>query len=140
MTRNLRQPRAPKKNRGQELVEFALVLPVLILIIMGTMEYGRAYYTSSLLQNAAREGARYGILHPTVVTSSDGADPNNITARAKGFITGLNSSKLTIDVSYPDGDTSRGSRVRVTVSYLYESIVPFLHAYTMRGNSTMHIE
>lgn len=120
------------RKRGQELVEFALVLPVLILLILGMMEYSRAYYTSSLLQNAAREGARYGLLHPT--------DTDTITTRARQFITGLNPDNLTIEVFTPDGDTNRGSRIRVTVSYQYESIVPFLRGYTMRGNSTMHIE
>ncbi|OIO97558.1 MAG: hypothetical protein AUJ92_03425 [Armatimonadetes bacterium CG2_30_59_28] len=122
------------------MVEFALVLPVMILIILGMIEYSRAYYSSSLLQNAAREGARYGILHPDWVDDADNADPDNVTARTQRFIAGLNMNNLTITVSYPDGNTSRGSRLRVQVTYPYQSIVPFLNNYTLRGQSTMHIE
>jgi len=140
MVSGMRKRRQQARFQGQTLVEFALVLPVMILIILGVVEYGRAYYTASLLQNAAREGARYGILHPTWIDSDDNPDPNNITARTRQFIVGLDVNKLTITVSFPDGTTTRGSRLRVTVTYPCQSFVPFLRNYTLRGQSTMRIE
>jgi Flp pilus assembly protein TadG len=48
--------------RGQELVEFALVLPVLFLFIYGVVDLGRVFHAYIAITNAAREGARYAIV------------------------------------------------------------------------------
>lgn len=54
-----------KKNQGfidwpaQALVETALLLPILLLLILGAMDFGRLYYTKIVMTNAAREGASY---------------------------------------------------------------------------------
>lgn len=53
-------------EKGQSLVELALLLPVLIMLLMGTVDLGRAFYTYVAITNAAREGARYGASFPTV--------------------------------------------------------------------------
>lgn len=50
---------------GQALVEFALMLPFLMMIIVGALDLGRAYFTYMSVINAAREGARYGAANPT---------------------------------------------------------------------------
>ena len=50
--------------RGQSLVEFALVLPVLLLLILGAMDFARMFSTKVTLTNAAREGANYLSRHP----------------------------------------------------------------------------
>lgn len=53
--------RRPKRPRtGQALVEFALVLPVFLLLLFGLIDVGRYVYTWNALNQAAREGARYG--------------------------------------------------------------------------------
>jgi len=44
---------------AQAVVEFALVLPILLLLVLGTMDYGRMFFTKIILTNAAREGANY---------------------------------------------------------------------------------
>jgi Flp pilus assembly protein TadG len=49
---------------GQELVEFALILPLLLLLFLGIIEFGRAMLAYNTIANAAREGARYGIVTP----------------------------------------------------------------------------
>lgn len=56
--------RAPR-SKGQSLVEFAIVLPVVLLILLVTIDVGRLYYGWVNLQNAARIGANYAALHPT---------------------------------------------------------------------------
>jgi hypothetical protein len=48
------------RSRGQSLVEFALTLPILLLIIFGLIDLGRAVFISNSLAEAARDGARYG--------------------------------------------------------------------------------
>jgi Flp pilus assembly protein TadG len=49
-------------NRGQSVVEFALVLPLLLLILFGITEFGRAWMTANILTSAAREGARLAVV------------------------------------------------------------------------------
>ena len=52
--------RLPAEARGQALVEFAILLPVLMLMILGTIDFGRAFAFGVGTQQAAREAARYG--------------------------------------------------------------------------------
>lgn len=52
-----------RKNKGQTVVEFALVLPVLIFLLLAIMEGGRIFAAYIELQNAARDGARYAAIN-----------------------------------------------------------------------------
>lgn len=54
-----------KRIRGQSLVEFALLLPVFLLLVMGVIDFARAYGVLQVVTNAAREGARLGIIPST---------------------------------------------------------------------------
>jgi len=54
-------PRGSMRQRGQSLVEFALSSVVLLLLVGGLVDIGRAIYISEALSNAAREGARHGV-------------------------------------------------------------------------------
>jgi len=54
-----------KKQRGAVAVEFAIVLPLLLLLFAGITEFGLAYYNKQILTNASREGARVGIVNNT---------------------------------------------------------------------------
>jgi hypothetical protein len=51
------------KPSGQSLLEFALTLPLLLLLVMGVFDLGRSIYYYSAIHNAAREGARYGAVN-----------------------------------------------------------------------------
>lgn len=55
-----RLQRFRKSERGGALIELAVVLPVLILVAIGIMDYGRVFYTSIAVSNAARAGAEWG--------------------------------------------------------------------------------
>ncbi|MCT1433984.1 pilus assembly protein, partial [Dietzia maris] len=48
----------PSRDRGAAAVEFALVLPILLLLVLGILEFGRAYHVQTILSNAARDGVR----------------------------------------------------------------------------------
>jgi Flp pilus assembly protein TadG len=60
------------------MVEFALISPLLFLILLGVVDFGRAFYYWTTVANAAREGARYGTTHPNQITSSQKPAPNNL--------------------------------------------------------------
>ena len=68
---------------GQAMVEFALLLPVLLLLLVVAIDFGRLFATFVAINNAAREGAAYAAGHPTQVTSADNPDPENVTYRAR---------------------------------------------------------
>ena len=50
-------------EKGQALVEFALALPILLMLLCGIIDFGWIYYNQITLNNAAREGARYAVIH-----------------------------------------------------------------------------
>ena len=60
-------------QKGQDLMEFALVLPLLLLVVIGVMDIGRLFFSAITITNAARVGARYGALRSDIYN----CDPSN---------------------------------------------------------------
>jgi Flp pilus assembly protein TadG len=54
-----------RSDRGTSLVEFAIVLPLLFLLVFGLIEFGLLFYNKAVITNASREGARAGIVYDT---------------------------------------------------------------------------
>lgn len=120
--------------RGQELVEFALLLPVVILILFGVLDLGRAFFAAISIANAAREGARYGI--KTLDESAGTVDSAGITnftineaAGVDIFLTDAN-----IRISCPPSSVATGCArfhpLRVEVEFLFQLILgelPFIN-------------
>jgi hypothetical protein len=80
-----------RSESGEALVEMALVLPILIVLSMGMLDFGRAFHTKSVLDQAAREGARVAVVTaPDVGVVQDRVDallggmPHNTTVSAVG--------------------------------------------------------
>ena len=118
-----RTSRHGHRERGQGLVEFALLMPVVLLILMAMFDFGRAVYAYSVIANSAREGARVAITLP--------ADPADITAAVQNAAIGLDLAQLTITVTYPTAET-----VRVEVDYTMEFITPVI-AQAVSGDGTL---
>lgn len=98
-------------SRGQGIVEFALILSILLLFLMVIFDAGRAVYAYSVIYNAAREGARYGVTHPE--------SASGIEVAARRLTAGLNGSLLTVATDYP-----YTGGLRVTVSYTFTPATP----------------
>ena len=138
---------------GQALVETALVLPLLLLLIVGLFDAGRAIWLSNTLASAVREGSRYGVVHgalsgsPTGPGSASYTPPDTdttITAQVRAYATGVPSS-LDVESTWPDGNANRGSRIVVTASFPFTPILSqvFLGgglSVTLRSSSTLVIE
>ena len=60
------------RRRGQALVEFAMVLPLLLLLLMGLIEFGRAWNLHQVVTDASREGARHAVLQSGAATCRPG--------------------------------------------------------------------
>ena len=82
--------RLHRSEQGGAMVELAVVLPVLVLIAIGVMDYGRVYFTSIAVANAARAGAEYG----TALTGNQ-----NKTANIQGMalLDGAEAGPMTVD-------------------------------------------
>jgi Flp pilus assembly protein TadG len=120
-----------KSERGAELIEFALVLPLLILLCLGTIEFGRAYYTYNILSKAVRNGARF--LSTGLVTSTGTLDSTTETntknvvvyGNVAGTGTKVLPDLLTTQVNIPAPTVVSGSEQYVTVSVSYPYVPLF---------------
>jgi Flp pilus assembly protein TadG len=96
--------------RGQAVVEFAIVAPIMLLLLGAALDMGRLFYARVAIENAAREGAFYGSTNPRCDTDAHTycADPDTADWRVRNEVTGLDS----LNVSF--GCSSAGSPVSVT--------------------------
>ena len=74
--------RSRPHERGQALVEFALVLPVFLLLLFGLIDGGRYVYMNSVLSQAAREGARVGAAEASWISKTTTDDPSCVAAES----------------------------------------------------------
>jgi hypothetical protein len=116
-------------QRGQALVEFALVLPLLIIILFATVDFGVGLTRWIAITNAAREGARLGAV---------GAAEGDIRQKTIDTSDGL-LGDTDIEVGFSDADGSggidSGDSVVVDVSYDYDLITPLGRFLTITFDS-----
>lgn len=131
----LKHPSSPSE-RGQSMIELAISFIVLLLLLAGITDLGRAFFTFSALRDAAQEGATYGSINP--------ADTSGIIARVRG------STKDPVDLSSPDiaigvkilGQPCIGSGIDVTVTFKgFQFIFPLMRtiAGTDRIDLSAHV-
>ena len=114
-----------KGQLGQGLVEFALIIPLFLLLVFAMVDFGMGFYSWITVTNAAREGARVGAVR---------ADSATITQRVKDTAGSLNNANLSVSVTNAQGTT--GGDVVVTATYQYQLITPlskFLQLFSGGG-------
>ena len=119
--------RVVRGTRGQSLVEFALVLPILMFIVFGIIDFGLGIRSYISLTNATREGARFAAVgNPagSYPANCDGTTNTTVIGRVCVAIDGLKLSDLnTVSVTYPAGQAS-GNSVVVSANYTYHFVSP----------------
>jgi hypothetical protein len=130
--RSRRLRRLVRSESGAELIEFSLTLPLLLLVVLGIIEWGFVFREYEIVTNAAREGARIAVL--------PGYLPADVTARINLYLNtaGLDSTKATIDpiVATPTPVGAKCvSMVPITVKYPHP--VTFLSGIMSFFNSSM---
>ena len=119
--------RSADDQRGQGVVELALIVPVLLLLLIGILDLGRAVMLTNELDNAAREGTRYAIVHGK---NGGNASVGQIQTVVQRFTTGATNS-VTVSVTWPDAEgNARGHPVTVDVN---ASFTPMLSAFFLGG-------
>jgi Flp pilus assembly protein TadG len=124
------------KTRGVTLVEFALVLPILTALLIGTVWIGRAVSVYQALERAAREGARVAIAPACALCGGAKASTTQINNAVKDALQGASldpsNPALDIDIAWSqpldsnDPANYRASGVEVTVSYPMRFTIPFV--------------
>jgi len=118
-----------RSERGAELIEFALTLPLLLLLVLGIIEFGFLFQEYEVVTNSAREGARLAAMIP-----SAGYTTNNATTRATDYLTagGLDLAKAvpapTVVASQQAiaGTAPAKCETAYTVTVTYQHPVPFV--------------
>jgi Flp pilus assembly protein TadG len=121
-------------SSGQAIIELALVLPILLLILFGITEFGRAIMTTNVLNTAAREGARLAVVRPI-------SDTLAVQNRVNQILGASNIQARQITVEYLA--TSRSIKVTVTSDFTILSrgvIRPFMGTIPLRGSTVMRYE
>jgi Flp pilus assembly protein TadG len=75
--------RTRRREGGAAAVEFALVIPLFLVLVMGAVDYGYYFFAEQVVTNAAREGARAGTLVPIAGSAATGAEQATATANAR---------------------------------------------------------
>jgi Flp pilus assembly protein TadG len=158
-----------ESEQGSSLVEFAFIVVVLMSMVLGIMDFGRALYSYHFVSHAAREATRYAAVRG-YTCASDGSctnDGNCTTVATTGCLTtyvknntppGIDTTKITTTSSWPvqaSGPTIcknavsgvgpypnyPGCTVEVQVSYSFSFLVPLVHsgAVTLSSTSEMVI-
>jgi Flp pilus assembly protein TadG len=150
-----------RDNRGNRrtaasVVEFAVVAPVLLLFLFGLLEYSRLMFTIQMLNNAAREGARYAVVNVGTVTTANVQDyvNNYLVGQGTQQLTGFNKT-TSITVYQADSTTGLnngqpwqnspwGKAIGVSITGTYKPFVPGLikltGSLTLTGTCVMTTE
>ena len=133
-----------RNERGAELIEFALVLPVLLLIVCGIFDFGFVFQRYEVLTNAAREGAR--------MASLPGYTELDVQGRVSAYLTAANfpgtaTTTLVFSPVTAGGRTFNVATVTVSYTYRYAFVGPFmgmfgdsLSSVALRAVSAMRVE
>ena len=111
-----------RSARGQSLVELAILLPVLLILALGVIDYGRVYFAYVSVTNAARNGAHYASESPAATADLDGIRNTALDDMSEL----LNTSPTNPVVSAVSDTDSKGRLYAdVTVTYTFGTILPW---------------
>ena len=124
-----------RSESGASAVEFALLLPVLMMVLFGIIEFGLALYRQSILTNASREGARLGIVQSVpAITNAQ------INAAIDNYLTPAGITPGTVSrIIVAGGVTGTPVQVTLTLPYTY-SVLPGLTSVAPLINLTARTE
>jgi len=124
-----------KNQKGQALVEFTIILPILLLLVMGIFQFGMMINSYLTIQNAVREGARVAIV---------GSTDTEIIQQMKQTSPALNSNQLSINITPSQQMRRSGEALTIKASYQYQMTVPIISnlfgQVTLNAQTSMRME
>jgi len=129
-----------RHRKGQGLVEFALVIPIFLTLIMGIVEFGRLMIVYAGAASSSREAARYGAsvgISPSGIEHYQDCDGIRATAKRISGLAPIEDSDITIqydnpstgffEASCPPTQFELGDRIVVQVTITFDPIVPLIN-------------
>ena len=110
-----------RRDSGQSLVEFAIVLPILLALLVGIFEFGVAWNRKQVLTNAAREGARLAVL-PSI------SDPDTVDFVVDTYLTSAGIDPASVTRDYHGSLCSLCTGQTVTIELQMNHTMPFVSA------------
>jgi Flp pilus assembly protein TadG len=134
-------PGRPKRSRGQAVVEFALILPVFLLLLLLAIDFGRLFFTYIQLNNTAREGAAYAAANPTTdnatLTTAALRESNVQAQRGESAVAAtaacVDSLGNALVCSSALGGSGAGNRVTVSVGERFTFFTPLIGSFWPGG-------
>jgi len=117
-----RLSRLAVERTGQATVELAVTLPLILTIVLGTVDLGRVYYASIATANGARAGAQYGCSSPSAAYDQTGI--RNAVYAEMGPLADPSTNNPEIAISTGD-DGSGFMQVTVSVAYTFHTAIPW---------------
>ncbi len=132
MRKTSTNPHHSRGQSGQSFVEMAIGMVVLIVLIGGLLDIGRAFLILVAVENATGEGALYGATHPACLTDDHAAnicqDTESVSGRVREEgkpVIDMTADNSQVDVEIEDGAAvTAGSTLRVDVTYTYTPLTP----------------
>jgi Flp pilus assembly protein TadG len=121
-----REKRIARDTRGQSLLELVIVTPLLLLLLAGIVDLGRAFYTYIAVANAARDGVRYFSRLPCTTENADEVHTAVYDATVEeAAANGINLADITIGPDPSEGcpEPEGGEPVQVTAVYTFTSML-----------------
>ena|SRR5207237_3227279 len=132
-----RRSRLNTSCRGTAQIEFVLAFPIVLIVMLTTIEFCLLLNTFTVMSEAAKEGARYAVVHGSDYSSS--TCPHNATySRVTQYLqnTLRDTSAINVCVSYPDGSPAAAALARVNISVTYAYVPVFKFAGWTSPNIT----
>ena len=131
-----------KQNKGQigqTLVEFALIIPWVLILLLGFFDLGRAIFYYSSLSNAVREGTRYAIVNQDISETEIKEKILEYAFALSGTPNPLDPNQ--IDITYLPTDNKIKTNISISASYTFHPVTPFIATagITLNAQSTMRI-
>jgi len=111
-----------KKQQGAAAVEFAIILPILIVLVFGIIEFGLALYDKAVITNASREGARAGIVFK-VPAVSDGEITTVVNNYCQNYLVTFGAARNASTTITREGASLSGDDLTVAVAYTYDYLL-----------------
>lgn len=123
-------------RKGQSMVEFALVLPIIIVLFVGIFEFGQIFNAYLQINHASREGARTGALRGTDIEIEQSVTDSSPS---------LDPTLMIVTITPAEASRTRGESVKVQIDYDYQVVIGLVgdiisDNVTLTTQTTMRIE
>jgi Flp pilus assembly protein TadG len=125
--------------RAQTLVEFALIFPIFIFLILGFFDIGRAVFNFASLSNSVREATRYAIVNTNAINADAAPDYSDLKQKISDYSFGILASDIDVTVSIdtikdPTGTVDIRDKISITATYTFVPVTPGIKQILGDGN------